>query len=246
MICLPEASLNPFSCRLPTQLKENPARLPPSTTIDSLYTIIRSGLWRLWYKLCSEGRHRLFTEFFPLLHDAKLECLGPQRDIDSYYLVYLGTRESARGQGLARRLLCHTLHRADAEGKAAYLESSNAANLGFYERLGFQTLKRIDLTRGPALVSMDCMLREPGARRIPGPSANPAAGVKKGQSSREANEVGVEKKFVLSDPANGKSVTAARVKVEVTSRNKSIVGAEEKTGLVPLTPVNTMGAALGF
>ena len=60
--------------------------------------MIRSGLWRLSYKLSPEARHRMFNEFFPLLHDTKAEVLGPDRDVNSWYLVYLGTRPSARRQ----------------------------------------------------------------------------------------------------------------------------------------------------
>lgn len=74
--------------------------------MDDWLTFFRSGLWRLYYQLSSEGRTRFFTEFFPLLHATKHEVMG-ERDGDSYYLVYLGSKPSARGKGYARKLIGH-------------------------------------------------------------------------------------------------------------------------------------------
>lgn len=74
--------------------------------MDDWLTFFRSGLWRLYYQLSSEGRTRFFTEFFPLLHTTKHEVMG-ERDADSYYLVYLGSKPSARGKGYARKLIAH-------------------------------------------------------------------------------------------------------------------------------------------
>lgn len=72
--------------------------------MDDWYTMIRSGMWRLNYRLSSEGKKRFFTEFLPLLHDTKQETLGP-RDDDSWYLVYIGTKVAGRGKGYARKLI---------------------------------------------------------------------------------------------------------------------------------------------
>src|SRR5689334_22695765 len=63
-------------------------------------------MWRLYYQLSPEGRHRFFNEFMPLLHDTKHDIMG-DRDDDSYYLVYLGSKPSARGKGYARKLIEH-------------------------------------------------------------------------------------------------------------------------------------------
>ena len=78
--------------------------MPPARNMDDLLTIFRSGMWRLNYKLSGEGKKRFFNEFLPLLHDTKASTLGV-RDDDSWYLVYLGTRKAARGQGLARKVV---------------------------------------------------------------------------------------------------------------------------------------------
>jgi ribosomal protein S18 acetylase RimI-like enzyme len=74
--------------------------------MDDWWTILRSGMWRLYYKLSSEGRKRFYKEFLPLLHHTKEDILGA-RDSDSYYLVYLGSKPSARGKGYAKKLVEH-------------------------------------------------------------------------------------------------------------------------------------------
>jgi len=78
-------------------------RMPPGKNMDDLWTILRSGMWRLWYKLSSEGKTRFYSEFLPLLHRTKHDVMVP-RDDDSYYLVYLGSKPSARGKGYAKKL----------------------------------------------------------------------------------------------------------------------------------------------
>jgi ribosomal protein S18 acetylase RimI-like enzyme len=80
--------------------------MPPGKNMDDWWTILRSGMWRLLYKLSSEGKTRFYKEFLPLLHDTMHEVMGP-REHDSYYLVYLGSKPSARGKGYARKLIEH-------------------------------------------------------------------------------------------------------------------------------------------
>jgi hypothetical protein len=80
--------------------------MPPGKNMDDWWTILRSGMWRLLYKLSSEGKTRFYQEFLPLLHDTKHQVMGA-RDDDSYYLVYLGSKKSARGKGYAKKLIEH-------------------------------------------------------------------------------------------------------------------------------------------
>ncbi|RDW80472.1 acetyltransferase-2 [Coleophoma crateriformis] len=134
--------------------------MPPGNNMDDLWTILRSGMWRLLYKLSSEGRKRFYSEFLPLLHKAKHEVMGA-RDDDSYYLVYLGSKPSARGKGYAKKLIENMLVRADREGKATYLESSAEANLSYYQRFGFELKTEIALQRAEKPVKMGIMVREP-------------------------------------------------------------------------------------
>jgi hypothetical protein len=72
--------------------------------MDDWWTLLRSGFWRLHYKLSAEGHTRFYTEFIPLMHDTLDDVLGP-RAHDCYYLVYLGSKTSARGKGYARKLI---------------------------------------------------------------------------------------------------------------------------------------------
>lgn len=134
--------------------------MPPGKNMDDLWTILRSGMWRLWYKLSSEGKTRFYNEFLPLLHDTKHDVLG-ERDDESYYLVYLGSKPSARGKGYAKKLIEHMTARADLEGRATYLESSAEANIGYYKKHHFSEKKVIALERGPKSIKMHIMVREP-------------------------------------------------------------------------------------
>jgi ribosomal protein S18 acetylase RimI-like enzyme len=82
--------------------------MPPGKNMDDWFTIFRSGLWRLYYKLSREGKARFYGEFLPLLHRTKEEVLQ-DRDDQSMYLVYIGSKPSARGKGYARALIEHGL-----------------------------------------------------------------------------------------------------------------------------------------
>lgn len=39
--------------------------------MDDWFTIFRSGMWRLYWKLTKEGRKRYFEEFLEVLHQKK-------------------------------------------------------------------------------------------------------------------------------------------------------------------------------
>ena len=78
--------------------------LPPGKNIDDWWTVMRSGMWRMMFKLSKEGKERFFTEFLPLLGNTKSEVLGELNN-DSWYLNYVGTKESARGKGYAKKLV---------------------------------------------------------------------------------------------------------------------------------------------
>ncbi|KAI9878400.1 MAG: hypothetical protein M1830_000962, partial [Pleopsidium flavum] len=103
---------------------------------------------------------RFFHEFLPLLHDTKHNVLA-ERDADSWYLVYVGTRASARGKGYARKLIEDVTKQADLSNRACYLESSNGINPLIYAKLGFAIKCKIHLMRGVRPVELDIMVREP-------------------------------------------------------------------------------------
>lgn len=72
--------------------------------MDDWWTSIRSGMWKLNYQLSAEGRRRYYDEMLPILDQTKVEVMG-QRDKDSYYLVYIGTKPNAQGRGYAGKLI---------------------------------------------------------------------------------------------------------------------------------------------
>jgi ribosomal protein S18 acetylase RimI-like enzyme len=60
-----------------------------------------------------------------------------------YYLGTLGVDPAGQGKGIGSALLQPVLDHCDAEGLPAYLESSNARNLPFYRRHGFDVTSEI-------------------------------------------------------------------------------------------------------
>jgi ribosomal protein S18 acetylase RimI-like enzyme len=91
-----------------------------------------------------------------------IECLHPVEP--HYYLSVLGTDPEQQGAGIASALLAPVLQRCDANGTAAYLESSKESNVGFYARHGFDVTERIDLPDGPPLWLMWRKARPAGRR----------------------------------------------------------------------------------
>lgn len=65
-----------------------------------------------------------------------------------WYLELLGTDPLRKGRGAAGGLLGPVLDNADRDGLPAYLESSKAANVGFYERWGFEVTDELTLPNG--------------------------------------------------------------------------------------------------
>jgi ribosomal protein S18 acetylase RimI-like enzyme len=70
-----------------------------------------------------------------LAYGANAERAHPREP--HWYLVVLGVRPQAQRQGLGTRLIEPVLERADRDGVACYLESSDHANVAYYRRFGF-------------------------------------------------------------------------------------------------------------
>lgn len=71
-----------------------------------------------------------------------------------WYLAVLGTDPSAQRQGLASTVLQPVLERCDRERLPAYLESSKAANIPFYNKHGFEAVDELRIPGGPSLWPM--------------------------------------------------------------------------------------------
>ena len=76
------------------------------------------------------------------------------------YLFTIGTRASARGQGIGKALLAPVLAACDRDRRPVYLENSNPTNTGFYRAHGFETMGTFQV--GAASPVMEPMWREPG------------------------------------------------------------------------------------
>lgn len=73
---------------------------------------------------------------------------------DHWYLAVLGTRPSRQGQGVGSAVLRPVLERCDLDGTGAYLESSNPANIAFYERHHFRATGALTPAGSPPLTTM--------------------------------------------------------------------------------------------
>jgi len=106
-----------------------------------------------------ERLHPLLNELFGSHGDDVYE--GFQRfdaahphDSPHFYLSLLATDPRHRGHGHGMALLADNLREVDREGQAAYLESTNPANDGRYERLGFVHRGAFTLPGGPRVNTM--------------------------------------------------------------------------------------------
>jgi ribosomal protein S18 acetylase RimI-like enzyme len=79
-----------------------------------------------------------------------------------WYLVVLGVHPDHQGHGHGSRLVVAGLQHADRDGTASYLETSDPANVGFYQRFGFTVVDHALhlVPNGPTHVAM----RRPAVR----------------------------------------------------------------------------------
>lgn len=140
--------------------------IPPGHSLKGWWPWLRSGQWRLSFRLGTESKHRYFDELGPKLTAARLQVLGPEleRTLDYWYLMYIGTVPSARGKGYARALVEHVTQLADEQGVKCYLEASTRANVPVYEKFGFRTGVEVALERETEPVPVVCMVRETTTR----------------------------------------------------------------------------------
>lgn len=71
-----------------------------------------------------------------------------------WYLAMIGVDPARQGEGLGSAVLKEGLRRCDAEGAAAYLESSNPKNIPLYERHGFEVIGVVQPADFPPLIPM--------------------------------------------------------------------------------------------
>lgn len=71
-----------------------------------------------------------------------------------WYLPLIAADPARQGQGLGTALMEAAIARIDADGRPAYLESSNPRNIPLYERFGFQSIGEIKTQTSPVLTPM--------------------------------------------------------------------------------------------
>jgi ribosomal protein S18 acetylase RimI-like enzyme len=67
---------------------------------------------------------------------------------EAWYLEVLGVDPDAQGAGLGAALIQHGLSLAGAAGAGAFLETSVARNVPYYERFGFEVVEEADMPGG--------------------------------------------------------------------------------------------------
>jgi len=83
--------------------------------------------------------------------------LHPRRP--HFYLAGIGTDPPLQGTGIGSALMRSRLARCDRSGMPAYLESSKATNVPFYERHGFTVTQELKIPNGGPLLWL--MWRDP-------------------------------------------------------------------------------------
>ena len=87
-----------------------------------------------------------------LLALAELTQARHPHDEPHFYLFLLGA--AVHGRGAGARAIAPVLDRCDADGIGAYLESSSARNISFYERAGFEVVWEAAPEGGPTFRGM--------------------------------------------------------------------------------------------
>lgn len=71
-----------------------------------------------------------------------------------WYLPLIAADPAYRGRGLGTALMEAAIARIDADGRPAYLESSNPRNIPLYQRFGFEIIGEIQAGTSPVLTPM--------------------------------------------------------------------------------------------
>ena len=115
--------------------------LPPGVGSDS------ERLTAIIAEQTPESRMGEMNELF-----AKMEEFHPREP--HWYLPLIAADPARQGQGLGTALMEAAIARIDADGRPAYLESSNPRNIPLYERFGFERIGEIKTRTSPVQVPM--------------------------------------------------------------------------------------------
>ncbi|MBN1978367.1 MAG: GNAT family N-acetyltransferase [Anaerolineae bacterium] len=128
--------------------------LPPGQTHVTLWRVVRSGLHATPLRM-GLAAYRRFDAYMGYA-DAFHARYAPE---SHWYLWAIGVAPASQGKGIGSRLMQPILKRADADGKACYLETGTEGNARFYEKHGF---KVVGGGKVPKLgIQVLAMVREP-------------------------------------------------------------------------------------
>ena len=108
--------------------------LPPGVTLRPSPPPLRA-IPRIVKAIAQPGATRLIRH--------RHRALAQAHEAPSWHLSFLATDPAHQGRGIGRRLLEHILQRAGADGTPVWLETTDPANVGLYERFGFTTTAHI-------------------------------------------------------------------------------------------------------
>jgi ribosomal protein S18 acetylase RimI-like enzyme len=115
------------------------AVLPGEHANSGLISLLTSGaFFRSLGALKLMMRKDVRTILSEMSQDKKALNLGPY-----YYVAVLGVARDHQGKGIGGRLLAALCERADAEGRALYLETQTSRNVAWYEGYGFRVRKSL-------------------------------------------------------------------------------------------------------
>jgi ribosomal protein S18 acetylase RimI-like enzyme len=103
-------------------------QIPTSATLPFLPLMLRAS-----------GHH--LPRAFRML--SLMESTHKKREEPHYYLPFIGTDPAFQGRGCGTALLTHLAERCDAEGRPAYLESTDLRNQLLYHRHGFEVIDEL-------------------------------------------------------------------------------------------------------
>ncbi len=124
-----------------------PGRYPPSFWLDARRSLVVASsllLKGMTYRKTKEG----------LVINNRMQENLKKYATDSWYLMVIGIDPSSQGQGLGGRLLASFCSQVDNTQKSAYLETTNPANIGYYQRYGFKVVDEIRLPKVPPIWCM--------------------------------------------------------------------------------------------
>lgn len=101
----------------------------------------------------------IMDEQTPASRKAEMDALFEQMERfhpkePHWYLPLIAADPAYRGRGLGTALMEAAIARIDADGRPAYLESSNPRNIPLYQRFGFEIIGEIQAGTSPVLTPM--------------------------------------------------------------------------------------------